>query len=138
VRARAIEVGQRLNGDDVVWFFEHVTAERGTPQSIRVANSPEFVSKSLDPWAFFKGVKLDFSMPGKPTGNAMIESFNGRLRDEYLNQPWFLSLDEARAVTEAWREDYKRVRPHGALGNRTPTEFARPLSGHAQIKAAHG
>ena len=118
--------------------MEHVTAERGKPQSIRVDNSPEFVSKSLDMWAYFNGVKFDFSRPGKPTDNALIESFNGRLRDECLNPPWFLSLDEARAVTEAWREDYNRVRPHGALGSQTPTEFARPLSGHSQITALHG
>ena len=68
----------------------------------------------------------------------MIKSFNGRLRDECLNQHWFLSLDEARAVTEAWREDYNRVRPHGALGNRTPSEFARRVAGHAQLPALHG
>ena len=113
-------------------------AERGTPQSMRVDNGPALVSKSLDMWASFNGVKLDFSRPGKPTDNALIESFNGRLRDGGLNRHWFLSLDEARPVTEAWREDYNRARPHGALGNRTPTEFARPLSGPAQITAAHG
>jgi len=89
-------------------------------------------------WASFNGVKLDFSRPGKPTDNAVIESLNGRLRDECLNQHWFLSLDEARAVTEAWREDYNRVRPHGALDNRTPSEFARPVDGHAHLPAAHG
>ena len=109
--------------------------------SHKVFESPtgrEFVSKNLDLWASFNRVKPDFSGPEKPTGNAMIESFNGRLRDEYLNQPWFLSLDKAHAATEAWKECYKRVRPHRALGNRTPTEFARPLSGHAQITALHG
>jgi len=124
----AIEVGQRLTGDDVVRVLEHVTAQRGKPQSIRVDNGPEFISKSLDLWACFNGVKLDFSRPGKPTDNAVIESFNGRLRDECLNQDWFLSLDEARAVTEAWREDYNRVRPHGALGNQTPSELAGPTT----------
>jgi putative transposase len=67
-----------------------------------------------------------------------VESFNGRLPDECLNQHRFLSLDEARAVTEAGREDYNHVRPHGALGNRTPSEFARPSSGHAQMTALHG
>jgi len=134
----AIEAGQRLTGDDVVRVLEQVTAQRGKPKSIRVDNGPEFISRSLDLWAYFNGVKLDFSRPGKPTDNAVIESFNGRLRDECLNQHWFLSLDEARAVTEAWKEDYNRVRPHGALGNQTPSEFARPLSGHAQITALHG
>ncbi len=70
------------------------------------------------------GVALSFSRLGKPTGNAAIQSFNGRLRDECPNQYSFLSLDEARAVTEAWSENYNRVRPHDALGNRTPSEFA--------------
>jgi putative transposase len=134
----AIEVGQLLTGDDVVPVLEQVSATRGKPQTIRVDNGPEFVSQSLDLWAYFNGVKLDFSRPEKPTDNAVIESFNGRLCDECLNQHWFLSLDEARAVTQAWREDYNRVRPHGALGSQTPSEFARPLSGHAQITALHG
>jgi putative transposase len=78
----AIEVGQRLTGDDVVRVLERVTVQRGKPQSIRVDNGPEFISGSLDMWAYFNGVKLDFSRPGKPTDNAVIESFNGRLRDE--------------------------------------------------------
>ena len=120
----AIEVGQRLTGDDVVKVLERVTAERGKPQTIRVDNGPEFISTSLDLWAYFHGVKLDFSRPGKPTDNAFIESFNGRLREECLNQHWFSSLDEARRLTESWREDYNRQRPHSALGNRTPSEFA--------------
>jgi putative transposase len=134
----AIEVGQRLTGDDVVRVLEGVASQRGKPQTSRVDNGPEFISRSLDLWASFNGVKLDFSRPGKPTDNAFIESFNGRLRVECLNQHWFLSLDEARAVTEAWRDDYNRVRPHGALGNRTPSEFARPVAGHAQLPALHG
>ncbi len=134
----AIEVGQRLTGDDVVRVLEQVTTERGKPQSIRVDSGTEFVSRSLDLWAYFNGVKLDFSQLGKPTDDAVIESFNGRLRDECLNQHWFLSLDEARTVTQVWMEDYNRVRPHGALGNRTPSEFAGPVSGHAQITGLHG
>jgi putative transposase len=113
-------------------------AERGTPQSIRADHGPEFVSNSLDLWASFNGVKLDFNGRQKPANNAMIESFNGRLRDGGLNRHWFLSLDEARPVTDAWKENYNRSRWHGALGNRTPTEFARPLSGHAQLTALHG
>ena len=113
--------------------LEGVASQRGKPQTIRVDNGPEFISRSLNLWAYFNGVKLDFSRPGKPTDNAFIESFNGRLRDECLNQHWFLSLDEAQAVTEAWRDDYNRVRPHGALGNQTPFEFARPVAGHAWL-----
>ena len=87
-------------------ILKGVASQRGKPQTIRVDNGPEFISRSLDLWAYSNGVKLDFSRPGKPTDNAFIESFNGRLRDECLNQQWFLSLDEARAVTEAWSDDY--------------------------------
>lgn len=78
-----------------------MTADRGKPQSIRVDNGAALISRSLDVWDYFNGVKLDFSRPGKPKDNAVIESFNGRLRDDCLKQHWFLSLDETRAVTEA-------------------------------------
>lgn len=75
--------------------LEAVAAQRGAPQSIRVDNGPEFVAKSLDWWAYFNGVKLDFSRPGKPTDDAFFESFNGKFRQECLNQHWFLSLEDA-------------------------------------------
>lgn len=70
-------------------------------------------------------MKLHFIRPGKPTENASIESFNGKFRDECLNEHWFVGLDHAREVIEAWRVDYNEVRPHSALGNLTPAEFAR-------------
>ncbi len=76
----ALQAGQRFRGDDVVQVLEKVTAERGLPGAIRVDNGPEFISKPLDWWAYFNGVKLDFSRPGKPTDNALIESFNGKFR----------------------------------------------------------
>ncbi len=120
----AIRVGQRLTGDDVVRVLDEVTQRRGKPKRIQTDNGPEFISKSLDCWAYWNGVKLDFSRPGKPTDNPYIESFNGRLREECLNQHWFLSLQEAQCTVEAWREDYNRHRPHSALGDRTPVEFA--------------
>jgi transposase InsO family protein len=75
-------------------------------------------------WAYWNHVTLDFSRPGKPTDYAYIESFNGRFRQECLNEHWFLSLDDARDKVEAWRPDYNEERPHGALGNATPTGFA--------------
>jgi len=117
----AIRVGQRLTGDDVVKTLEAVVHGRGRPQSIRVDNGPEFVSKSLDLW---NQVQLDYSRPGKPTDNAFIESFNGKFREECLNQHWFVSLGDAQEVIDAWRADYNRHRPHSALGDRTPEEFA--------------
>ncbi len=89
----AIEAGQRLTGDDVVRVVEQVTTEHGEPRSIRVDNGAEFISRSMDLWAYFNGVKLDFSRPGKPTDNAVIESFHGKHREECLNQHWLLSLD---------------------------------------------
>ena len=77
----------------------------------------------IDEWAYFKEVELDFSRPGKPTDNPFIESFNGKFREECLNQNWFLSLVDARAKIESWRQDYNRNRPHSSLGNLTPQEF---------------
>ena len=90
----------------------------------RVDNGPEFVSKALDRWAYANGVALDFSRPGKPTDNAFVESFNGRLLDECLNAHWFLSLFDARAKIEAWRRHYNESRPHTSLGWLTPSEYA--------------
>jgi putative transposase len=90
-----------------------------------VDNGPEFISKSLDWWAYFNEVKLDFSRPGRPTDNAYIESFNGRLRQECLNQHWFLSMADAQERIDHWRKDYNEQRPHSALDNRTPKEFAK-------------
>jgi putative transposase len=125
----AIRVGQHLTGDDVVQVLEGVTKEHGKPESICVDNGPEFISKSLDLWAYWNGVKLDFSRPGKPTDNAFIESFNGKFRQECLNQNWFLSLEDTQERVDAWRRDYNESRPHSALGQRTPTEFAKNLRG---------
>ena len=90
------------------------------PESIRVDQGSEFVSRDLDLWAYRRGVTLDFSRPGKPTDNAFIEAFNGHLRAECLNTHWFLSLADAREKLEAWRRDYNEVRPHGAIGNKPP------------------
>src|SRR6185295_4794971 len=91
----------------------------------RVDNGPEFISGAMDAWSTNHGVKLDFIQPGKPTQNAHIESFNGRLRDECLNVSWFWNLFDARAKIAAWREDYNSRRPHSALRYLTPEEFAR-------------
>ena len=121
----AIRAGQRLTGDDVVKTLEAITKRRNAPKSIRVDNGPEFVSKSLDHWAYFNGVKLDFSRPETPTDNAYIESFNGRLREECLNQHWFMSLEDAQEQFDHWRRDYNEVRPHSSLNQRTPKEFLK-------------
>jgi putative transposase len=92
--------------------------------SITVDHGTEFTSKALEDWAYRRGVKLDFTHPGKPTENGHIESFNGRLRDECLNVNQFTSLDDASEQIERWRIDYNAHRPHSSLGNLTPREFA--------------
>jgi putative transposase len=97
--------------------------ENGLPQTIKVDNGSECISKALDAWAHCHGVKLEFSRPGKPTDNAFIESFNGRLRQECLNQNWFLSLADARETIESCRQDYNEYRAHSSLGQQTPSEF---------------
>ncbi len=85
---------------------------------------PEFISRVVDQWAIERGVELHFIEAGKPTQNASIESFNGKFRDECLNEYWFLSLQEAREKIEAWRTDYNQVRAQSALRYQTPEEFA--------------
>ena len=127
----AIEVGQGITGEQVVAVMNRITAVRGAPKSIRVDNGPEFVSRALDQWAYLHRVTLDFSRPGKPTDNALVESFNGRLRDECLNTNWFLSLDHAKRKIEAWREHYNESRPHTALGYVPPREFAQQAARNA-------
>ncbi len=122
--ALAIEVDQGNKGEQVVAVVARLAMLRGAPCAIQVDNGPEFVSKALDRWAYENGVTLDFSRPGKPTDNALVESFNGRLRDECLNANWFLSLADARSKIETWRRQYNESRPHTALGWLTPQEFA--------------
>jgi len=119
-----IEVDTSLPGLRVVRVLEEVARERGYPQAIQVDNGPEFISRVVDQWAFEHGVELHFIEPGKPTQNAFIESFNGKFRDECLNENWFLTLQEAREKIEMWRRDYNQARPHSALGYQTPEEFA--------------
>jgi putative transposase len=124
----AIEVGQRLTGDRVVEVLDRIGLGRDLPDRIRVDNGTEFTSKRLDQWAYLNGVSLEFSRRGKPTDNGLIEAFNGRLRAECLNENWFLSLEDAREKVESWRRHYNGDRPHSALGNLAPREFAASTS----------
>ncbi len=119
-----IEVGLSLGSDRVVAVLERLAVTRGLPHSIVLDNGPECQSRALDAWAHRRGVQLQFIRPGKPVENAFIESFNGRLRDECLNQHRFLSLADARRTIEGWRQDYNTARPHRALGTLTPAQFA--------------
>ncbi len=123
--ALAIEADTSLNGKRVVRVLEQIVARRGKPQMIQVDNGSEFRGIEVDQWAYRNQVKLHFIEPGKPTQNGKIESFNGRLRDECLNQEWFTSLFHARCVLAAWKEDYNTVRPHSALNYQTPRQWAQ-------------
>ena len=129
--ALAIEVDTSLPGERVVQVLARVVGERGAPRELVLDNGPELTSRVLDQWAYTTGIELRFITPGKPVENAFVESFNGRLRDECLNEHWFLSLVDARQLVEAWRLDYNRARPHSALGYQTPAEVYGEHKQHA-------
>lgn len=121
----AIEVARSLPSERVIRVLDRLLEQYGTPGCIRVDNGPEFISRALDQWATRRGIQLHHIPPGKPMENGHIESFNGKFRDECLNQHWFLDLDDAQQLIEAWRIDYNTDRPHSALGNVSPACFAQ-------------
>ncbi len=96
-------------------------------------NGTEFACNHFDQWAYRRGIQLDFITPGRPVENGIIESFNGKLRDECLNLHWLESLAAARAEIEAWREEYSEMRPHSSLGNRAPAQYTAELLGIGTI-----
>jgi len=121
----ALEVDRSMTGMKVAQALERVKEERGSlPESITVDNGSEFCSRALEAWAMSNEVQLSFIRPGRPVENGFIESFNGRLRDECLNVEWFASLDDARQKLAKFREHYNCQRPHSALADRTPADFA--------------
>lgn len=121
-----------ISGHYVTRVLDQAARFRGYPKAIRTDQGPEFTSTALDQWACRNGVELKLIQAGKPTQNAFIESFNGRFRDECLNDHWFTSLAEARILISAWRRDYNQQRPHSALDYQTPAEFAaRHRAGNA-------
>jgi len=129
----ALEVATSIGSRRVVRVLERVSEERGCyPSRIRVDNGPEFTSRYFLAWCAQRRIQVIHIEPGKPVQNAMIESFNGRLRDECLNVSWFGNLSDARSKIALWREDYNTARPHSALGYRTPAEFAALAKATAQ------
>lgn len=123
--ALALEVDTSLPGSRVVGVLDRLRGERPTPAQIVLDNGPELISRVLAEWAQQHRVTLHFIDPGKPVQNAHCESFHGRVRDECLNEQWFLGLADARQLVEAWRQDYNQERPHSALGYQTPAAFAQ-------------
>ena len=129
----AIESGESLRGEDVVRVLNRLKEIRGVPQVLFCDNGAEFTGQMMDLWAYRNGVKIDFSRPGKPTDNAFCESFNGTFRAECLDTNWFASLPEARQIIEAWRQEYNVSRPHRALTDRTPAEFASQIAARRDL-----
>jgi len=125
----AIEAATTLPAARVMQVLERLIVQRGHPGGIVLDNGPEFTAHAFLRWAAQTGITLDFIEPGKPVENAFVESFNGKFRDECLNQHWFLDLADARCTIEAWRQHYNEQRPHSALGYQTPQAVATQAAG---------
>ena len=126
--AVAIEVERAISGLMLTRVLDRLALRRGLPKVIRTDNGKEFCGKAMVEWAHARGVDLRLIEPGKPNQNAYVESFNGRLRDECLNEHWFTSLLQARTVIEIWRREYNEERPKKALGGMTPSDYAKHLA----------
>jgi len=123
-----IEADTSLSGPRVTRVLDYVTQLRGRPVSVLTDNGPEFAGLALERWAHDHQVSHRFITPGKPAQNGFIESFNGKLRDECLNENEFINLSHARAIIEAFRDDYNQNRPHSSLADLTPNEFAAQIA----------
>ena len=126
--AVTIEVERAISGLGVTRVLDRLALSRGLPQVILTDNGKEFCGKAMVIWAHQQGVQLRLIQPGKPNQNAYVESFNGRLRDECLNEHWFTHLLQARTTIETWRQEYNEERPKKALGGLTPSLYARQLA----------
>jgi putative transposase len=129
--AVAVVPARALGGLPVTRVLDRLAVTRGLPQALRTDNGLEFCGRAMLTWAHERGVTLRLIEPGKPNQNAYIESFNGRLRDECLNEHWFTSLGHARVVIEAWRREYNEERPKRILGGLTPAAYAQQLAARA-------
>lgn len=132
----ALAADTSLSGRRVARELDNLIRQRGRPETIISDNGTEYTSNAILAWADDTGVGWHYIAPGKPQQNGFNESFNGRLRDELLNETLFRSLPHARAVLEAWRRDYNEERPHSKLGWLTPQAFASAFSGTAGQRAA--
>jgi putative transposase len=123
----ALEADTSLSSGRVIRVLERLIAERGTPESLRSDNGPEFTSRRMIGWVEEHKITLVHIQPGKPMQNGHVESFHGRLRDECLNAHWFRTLNDVRTTLEKWRQEYNCERPHSGLDYRTPEEFRQTL-----------
>lgn len=129
--AIAVMPEHAIGGEYLIRLLDEVCARRGQPSIIRTDNGKEFTGRAMLTWAHRRGIALRLIEPGKPTQNAYIESFNGRLRDECLNEHWFVSLNHAKAVIHTWVQEYNEERPKKTLGGLTPAAYARQLAAKA-------
>lgn len=129
--AVAIEPERAISGHALTRMLDRLNVTRGLPGIIRTDNGKEFCGRAMLTWAHQRGITLRLIEPGKPNQNAYIESFNGRLRDECLNEHWFVSLEHAQEVIETWRREYNEQRPKKGLGGLTPSEYAKQLRAKA-------
>ena len=127
-RCLRIEVDTSLSGERVARTLDQLIELHGRPEALLMDNGPEFTGKRLDEWAYTNGIPLQFIEPGKPMQNGYVESFNGTLRNECLNENWFANLSEARQIIENWRKSYNGIRPHSALKYMTPKEYTDSLT----------
>ena len=119
-----ITVDWDISGQYVTRLLDRAALFRGYPLAVRTDNGPEFTSRAFMAWAQSHGVRHILIEPGRPMHNVYIESFNGKLRDEFLNDNWFQTLNQARSATAIWRQDYNEVRPHSSIGRIPPARFA--------------
>jgi len=119
-----IRVDRSINSAKVIDSLRALFAERGAPEYLRSDNGPEFIAKAVKEWLAENGCKTLYIEPGSPWENPFIESFNGKVRDEFLNMNLFRSVFEAQALADLWLREYNELRPHSSLGYRTPREFA--------------
>jgi putative transposase len=122
-----IAVDHGIGGEYVTNILERAAKFKGYPQAIRTDGGPEFTSRIFMAWMHRCGIEHLLIQPGKPTQNAYIESFNGKFRDECLNEHWFETLLQARKEIALWRLDYNEVRPHSSCGRIPPAIYAQKL-----------
>ena len=131
--AVAVVAARALGGLPLTRILDQLAIDRGLPKALRTDNGPEFCGRAMLTWAHDRGVDLRLIEPGKPNQNAYIESFNGRFRDECLNEHWFTSVGHAQVVIEAWRREYNEERPKKSLGGLPPALYARKLTAERSI-----
>ena len=118
----AVDFG--ISGEYVTRLLDRAAVFRGYPDMVRTDNGPEFTSRVFMAWAQTHGIRHILIQPGRPMQNGYIKSFNGKFRDEHLNESWFETLQQARNAASIWKQDYNQVRPHSSVGRIPPAEFA--------------